>query len=369
MAARVRMDTELADPRPSRSLRASVIERLRSSGGVAQFLVVGVLFACSAVAVGLYVFTAFHRMRFRFELEWMEGGILEHVKRVLSGKTVYPAPSVDFAAFIYNPLYYYVAAPFCAVFGLAMFPLRLVSFLASVVSFLLLCLSVKKHTGKLLAGVLATGLFAGTFAASGAWFDLARIDSLGLALVLAAGYLLIGPRDRPGDVSGRALIASGALAALAILTKQSAAFVVPVLLLRAFTIGRFRGAALFGGALLLPLGFAVLALQIQSHGWYWYYAFQLPSTHTIAGREPLVLDFWRYELFAALPIAATTALLELCCLPITGASRNWFVPAFAVTLVLVSYVTRLHMGSYTNDLMPAHAGLAILSTTLLSRLA
>ena len=42
---------------------------------------------------------------------------------------------------------------------------------------------------------------------------------------------------------------------------------------------------------------------------------------------------------------------------------------FAATLILVSYVTRLHMGSSTNDLMPAHAGLAILSANLLAKLA
>lgn len=120
---------------------------------------------------------------------------------MLSGKTVYPAPSVDFAPFIYNPFYYYVAAPFCAVFGLQMFPLRLLSFIASLASFLLLYLSVEKHTGKPVPGMLAAGLFAGTFAASGAWFDLARIDSLYLALILAAGYLLIGPHERPVKIA------------------------------------------------------------------------------------------------------------------------------------------------------------------------
>lgn len=74
-----------------------------------------------------------------------------------------------------------------------------------------------------------------------------------------------------------------------------------------------------------------------------------------------MVDFWRYELFAALPIAATAGALEFCALSVAGARRNWFVQTFAVTLVLVSHVTRLHMGSYTNDLIPAHTGLAILT--------
>ena len=135
------MDTDIAGIFRSAPVRLRLLERLRSGRAVTGHIVFAIVFACSAVAIGLYLYTAAHRMRFRFELEWMEGGILEHVKRVLDGKTVYPAPSVDFVPFIYNPLYYYVAAPFCAALGLEMFPLRLVSFLASVASFLLLFLS------------------------------------------------------------------------------------------------------------------------------------------------------------------------------------------------------------------------------------
>src|SRR3569833_2402600 len=153
-------------------------------------VVPAVVYAACAATVGLYLFTAVHRMRYPFELEWMEGGVLEHVKRVVSGQPLYAAPSLDFAAFIYNPLYYYVAAPFCAVFGVGLFPLRLVSFVASLSSFLLLFFLVKKHTGQLLAGILAAGLFAATFVVGGSWFDLARIDSLGLALLLGAAYPL-----------------------------------------------------------------------------------------------------------------------------------------------------------------------------------
>ena len=151
------MDTDIAGISRSAPVRLRLLERLRSGRAVAGHIVFAIVFACSAVAIGLYLYTAAHRMRFRFELEWMEGGILEHVKRVLAGKTVYPAPSVDFVPFIYNPLYYYVAAPFCAALGLEMFPLRLVSFLASVASFLLLFFLVRKHTDSLLAGVFATG--------------------------------------------------------------------------------------------------------------------------------------------------------------------------------------------------------------------
>jgi len=363
------MNLDYRLPRLPAPSRAAVRGRLREQPQLRGHVVFGLVSASAAVAVCLYVFTAFHRMRFPFELEWMEGGILEHVQRVLSGESVYAAPSIEFAAFIYNPLYYYIGAVFCAVVGVGLFALRLVSFIASAISLLVLFLLVKRHTRSAVAGIFATGFFSATFAVSGAWFDLARIDSLGLVLILGAAYPLILADDQSRHVRVRALIVSGCLIALAILTKQSAVFVVPVLLARAFSLGGFRGAGIFAAATLLPLGIAIAFLQMRSGGWYWYYAVQLPATHSVSGRESLAFDFWRFEMFGSVPIAATTAALELFWLPRALSRRNWFLPAFAVTLIVVSYVTRLHMGSYTNDLMPAHAGLALLSSGLLCRLA
>ncbi len=363
------MNLDYRLPRLSAPSPSVVRRQLRARPRLGSHVVFAAVSAAAAMAICLYVFTACHRMRFPFELEWMEGGILEHVQRVLSGKSVYAAPSIDFAAFIYNPFYYYVAAAFCALFGVGLFALRLVSFIASVTSFLAIFLLVTRHTRSHLAGVCASGLFSATFVLSGAWFDLARIDSLGLALLLGAAYPLMSPDEQSQNARARAPVVAGGLIALAILTKQSAALVVPVLLARAYALGRLRGAGLFAAATLLPLGIAMAALHMRSGGWYWYYAFQLPAAHTMSGREALLLDFWRFEMFGSVPIAATTAAIELFWLPLTLSRRNWFLPAFSVTLILVSYVTRLHMGSYTNDLMPAHAGLAMLSSTLLLRLA
>ena len=56
-----------------------------------------------AVAVAL-------RIGFPLELEWMEGGSLQHAHWIQRGSAVYPPPSADFVPFLYTPLYAVVLA-------------------------------------------------------------------------------------------------------------------------------------------------------------------------------------------------------------------------------------------------------------------
>src|SRR5690349_18904365 len=79
----------------------------------------------SAAFISAFVWVAFRRMRYPFELEWMEGGSLDHVHRLRMGQSLYVAPSVEFVPFIYNPLFYYLALPFTWILGESFFPLRL----------------------------------------------------------------------------------------------------------------------------------------------------------------------------------------------------------------------------------------------------
>src|SRR5260221_7420005 len=93
--------------------------------------------ARAALAVGLaylgaYIAIALLRMRFPFELEWMEGANLGHVDRVLRGLPLYVRPGIEFTPFIYPPFYFVVAAWVAKLIGPGFLPLRLVSFLASL---------------------------------------------------------------------------------------------------------------------------------------------------------------------------------------------------------------------------------------------
>jgi hypothetical protein len=320
-----------------------------------------VVLAFAARVVWGWIGPSSTRLGYPYELEWMEGGILGHVARVLEGKTVYPPPSPDFVPFIYTPLYYYVSAPLVAVLGYGLFPLRLVSFLGTCTTVLLVARLIWLETRSILFGVAAGALYLGTCSVNGEWFDVARIDSLAVAIAMGSATLVRTARTPAG------LLAGGVSTALGFFCKQSMLCIAPALLLWAFLRLRMRGALSYGLSLVSVLAVGSLLLSLTSDGWYWYYVFELPAGHGGLGRETVMQDYWRFELPTRIPIAFGCATLYLLGYPI-GQSRSQFgfyIP-LGLGLVLASYASRLHMGSYSNDLMPAHVAIALFTGLLLA---
>jgi uncharacterized membrane protein len=78
---------------------------------------------------------------------------------------------------------------------------------------------VKQETANIHAASLATGLFAATFRIGGAWFDIARVDSLFLMLVLVGLYMV------RFHTAYTPVMCAGLILSLAIMTKQTALIV------------------------------------------------------------------------------------------------------------------------------------------------
>jgi len=83
----------------------------------------------------VYLWMAYQRLRYPFELEWIEGGMVDQVQRLIHGQSMYVAPGLNYVPFLYPPLYFYFSAAASLLFGAGLFPLRLVSFISSLVSF------------------------------------------------------------------------------------------------------------------------------------------------------------------------------------------------------------------------------------------
>ena len=308
-----------------------------------------VLAATALAFIVLPVYVSVRRIGYPFELEWMEGGVLQHVERVLEGRMLYVPPSLEFTPFIYTPLYYFVSAPLVAIMGSSFLPMRLVSALAAVVVCVLIYRLVLRDARSRLAAFVAVGLFAATFRHSGAWLDLARVDSLFLAFLVGSVYLI---RRYP---SPRGAIAAGALLGLSFLTKQFAA-VVAVPLLGWLVLTHIRRATAFAGGVLAIVGPVVTVFQVMSHGWFGYYAFELPPHHAWAHAE--LTRFWTADLLFALPIGILLAV-TCCLLRDRGRSDPGFWVSFLLGMVGSSYLARLHSGGYDNVLLPAYAGIAV----------
>jgi hypothetical protein len=346
-------DAQLSRAKPPLEWRMSLV-------GSAAALVA---LLCATRVVWQWLGPALVRLPFPYELEWMEGGVLGHVQRVLEGKQLYPEPSPQFVPFIYTPLFYYVSAVFTAVLGYGLLPVRLVSFLATWVTAGLIAQFVRYETRSLLFGILSAAVYIGTSAMNSDWFDMARVDSLATAIIVGSAYLVRTARTH------RTLIVAGVLVALGFLCKQSALEVAPALGLYALLRFGWRGALAFGLSLLVAFGVTNGALEVASGGWYWYYIIQLPSNHVFADSD-LVQNFWRFELPQQLPIALGLAAFYFFGYP-SGSPRvqlGFYLP-LALCLVLGSWAARNHAGSHVNDLMPAHAAIALLSGLALASFA
>jgi len=295
--------------------------------------------------IGSYLGIALARLGYPFPLEVLESNSLVEVHRILGGQPLYAAPTVGYVPDGYPPLYFGVSAA-ASVLGQSYLPLRLVSLVSSLACFAIAARLVQRETASAGAGVAAAGLLAATYFATSTWFDVARVDSLFLALSVAGLYLVRWMR------SPRGAIAAGLLLGAAFLTKQTA-LAEGVAVLAAVALGPRRRLAIAAAlAYSAVLGVSTLALGLASHGWYLYYVFEQMSEHALNG--PAAWQFWTSYLLPALGIAVGAALLAARRIPPV-------LLAGCVALVVEGYAALVHAGGGVNDLLPAYLVVALLA--------
>ncbi|MDY6987448.1 MAG: glycosyltransferase family 39 protein [Thermodesulfobacteriota bacterium] len=313
-------------------------------------------FRCALLAGGLlyvlvYIVVALLRIQYPFELEWLEGALLDHVRRIVSGKPLYTPPSLEFVPFVYPPLYFYLSAALSKVVGLGFVPLRLVSFAASLGSFVVIFLLVRKETESTYLGMLSSCLFAATFRIGGAWFDIGRVDSLFIFFFLVAVYFL-----RNGT-SAKWFLLSGILFSLSFLTKQTALVIsAPVLLYCLFS--DWRRCFFVVGTVGLIIGTMTLLLDHIHHGWYSYYFLNFTGKHF--SEKAGLFSFWSTDV-APVSIAFVLALFYLLRRSSDASrGRQFFHSALAVGMIGGPWICRLDTGSFNNVVLPAYACISIL---------
>jgi 4-amino-4-deoxy-L-arabinose transferase-like glycosyltransferase len=312
----------------------------------------------AAVAVGLgymllYVGLACLRVPYRYDLEWLESGMAHEVQRLLHGLPIYTAPTIEYTPFLYPPLFFYLSLPFAALLGPSFTALRVVSTLASLGVFALLYATARRETGDRGAGLLAAGLYAATFRLGGAWFDLARVDSLVLMFMLGAFHVARFQR------SARDAVLLGLFVSAAFLTKQSSAVVIGPIVAHGVVSNGRRGLLTLATAALL-LGPLTWALSAMSDGWYWYYLFEITTVSGI--NEPVWVGFWTNDVIGRTAIAFVLTLLALGAEIGRGEPRRWSLYASVTVGVLVMcWASRLHVGGYDNVLMPVYAWLSLMA--------
>jgi hypothetical protein len=316
-------------------------------------LATALVLACGAAYAVLYAGIAILRMRYPFELEWMEGGMVDHVGRVLGGRPLYAKPSLEFVSYLYPPLYYAAAAAVSSVVGAGFFPLRLLSFVSSLGVFALLFELVRRESGARAPGAAAAGLFAALYDRAGGWFDLARLDSFYLLVLLTGAFALRHARGRGGAVL------AGVLLGAACLTKQSALVVViPLVAYQVYDDPRRAG--WLTAAIALVAGGGIVALDAATGGWFWYYCATLPAHHP---RLPGGLTlFWTRDLIPAIPLALLPAVFSVVTRLRSDSGRvRLFFPVLALGMLVSSWSVRNVVGAEVNNLLPVFATVSILA--------
>ncbi len=284
-----------------------------------------------ALAISVLVLlwqTVVPRLTYPYDLEWMEGGMLVHAWRLRQGLPLYTPPSAEWVPYIYPPLYPWLLSLWGEPsYGAA----RGLSLVAALACGLAALAAVRREGASWgLAAAAAAGFWV-AYGTTGAFFDLARNDTL--ALALAAWALVL---CRSGTT--RAVVAAGLLLAVAFTAKHNYALLgVPMLL----WCWRYRGrrlALVFAAASAGPALAWTVAMQLATDGVFLTYLLGVPGSHPLVAKRgwPLV----EQELWGALSMMNAGALVAVLAL-IRERSSSWAVGAVATGLLGLGWVGSL----------------------------
>jgi 4-amino-4-deoxy-L-arabinose transferase-like glycosyltransferase len=211
------------------------------------------------------------RLIYPYEVEWNEGAIFDHALRILHNKPIYTAPSLEFAAFIYTPLYYYMVAAVMKLTGVTLLAGRLISILSTLLTAFLVGRITHRETKSALLAFSSAALYIAFFHVTGFFYDLVRMDALAIFFAVAAIYTVL--YSKKGYVSAAILIV------LAYFTKQQMLCFLPAIALWLFIRNPKQAAIFIAVSVALLLG-GSLILNMTTHGWFAFYTWKEPSAKT-----------------------------------------------------------------------------------------
>ncbi len=283
------------------------------------------------------------RLFYPYQLEWMEGGEIEHIIRILEGKSIYPKPTLEFIPYIYTPLFYYIGVVFVKIFGISFFSTRLISILSFLPILILAYCVTYRYTKDRFWSLVSLGILCFSYSTTGFWFDLARVDTLANLFMLLSFVFIIFEKPKED-------LLSALFAFCAFYTKQSFLAIHIFLLLGLLIRNRklfFQHSSLYFMLILISTIFET----IKSDGWYIFWNFTLPANHYWIWSR--VLTFWTVDIlpFYSIALALIIAFVLSEKWKIFE-DKNLYLFLFLLGTVFCSYLLRLHYGGYLNVLIP-----------------
>lgn len=300
----------------------------------------------------LYVICS--RIFYPYELEWIEGGILQSVIRILDGLPLYAAPTMDYVPSLYAPLYFYVSALATTLLGVGLPALRLVSFVATLFNAVLVSSAVWQLSRSRWAMLLTFFSWGAMYRFSGSWYEVARVDSLWSCFVIAAVTALVFFRTKGWQYC---LWLAVFCLCLAVFTKQATLMLLPFFVLVVWSWAGFSSALRFSLVLVLLVGLLAAYMQWASDGWFYFYTMEMGKGHKFNPGIPM--NFLHGDIFLNMPIFVLLSLgFALLCQPSRRDIFAW-LSLFSGFMVM-SLLSRWYAGGYFNVLIPLHMLLLIM---------
>jgi hypothetical protein len=309
----------------------------------------------SLFVILLFLITALRRLRFPYELDQYEGYNFIAALRVFHGQTLYPRPSIDFIPYMYPPVYFYLCALLGRLMGMSIQTIRVVSILSTLGGFAAIYGLVFSEVRKHMPAIAAAGLYAGCYTVCAEWFDVGRLDSLFILLMILSLY------------ATRRLHPTIA-AVMWLLTFQTKQSILPVALVMLCCNWRdVRRTAIGLATFVAGAAGSVAWLNHTTQGWYSFYVFTVPKANADI-RFHTLLVFWPSYVLRPLALALMliVAAVVLTRPNLRSTSTRFYLAACSI--VPVYWWITAHVGSSFNALMPVYALVAVLFGIALARL-
>jgi hypothetical protein len=309
----------------------------------------------SVFFVLLFLYVALRRLRYPFELDRMESGMMTSVWRITHGSQLYSAPSMEWVPFLYAPVFFFLSAALSRVTGLGYSTLRLVSILATLGSFATIYALVHRETRRHAAALLSVGLFACLYDFCLGWYDVGRVDSLSVFLFLLALYATRWTNP----------IIAACFWLVAFHSKQT---FLPFGILAFVPLWRAPRRMFAGmGAFALMAWISVHLLNHASSGWYSHYAFGTARELVFVPRNAIL--FLPLDIVHPFPILVVILLVATILYPPRLRSTTTAFYGFMTVLLLgATGFVRAHTGANINAVIPAYAWLSILAGLSIHRI-
>jgi hypothetical protein len=306
----------------------------------------------------LFLYAAVRRIGYPYEVEWIESNILVSVLRILHGQGIYVAPTLNYVPYLYAPLYLYASAAVTKLVGVGTHGyagMRLVSIVATLGSCIAIYALVRTETRRRLPAIAAAGVFVGCYSVVGSFYDIGRVDSLFVFLLLCA--LLAQRRGHP--------IAAALLWVLTAQTKQTVLPLALLILCAEWQRPRRLLAALT--TYIAAVTASIIVLNHATHGWYDFYIFHVAQGLPVVWRQ--VALYFPTTVLEPLAVAwMVIAAALLLTRPRLQSAGVMFYAFVSIALIGGVWFVEGHRGSSVNAMIPVYAWTAVMFGVALARL-